>query len=68
LTRFDEEVLERVMDSVQAWEMINDPERSGKLTMDGFYRLLRRAGYTEQVAHEAAKQRAWDRLSAGEVM
>ena len=56
------------MSAVQAWEMLNDPDYSGRLTMDGLRRLLIRAGYSEEVAHKAALQRGWDRLSAGEVM
>ena len=56
------------MSGVQAWELLNDPDHCGRLTMGEFYHLLRRAGYTESVAHEAAKQRGWDRLSAGRTM
>ena len=56
------------MDGVRAWELLNDPSYSGRLTMEGFHRLLRRAGFPEDAAHEAAMQRGWDRLSAGEVM
>lgn len=56
------------MEKVQAWELLHDPDYSGRLTMDGLYRLLLRAGYPREVAHQAAKQRGWDRLSAGEVM
>ena len=56
------------MHSTQAWELLCDPERCGQLRMDGFYKLLIRAGYSAEVARKAALQRGWDRLSAGEVM
>ena len=56
------------MHRTQAWELLQDSDYSSRLTMDGFHRLLRQAGYTEAVAHKAAMQRGWDRLSAGEVM
>lgn len=68
MTRFDEDVLERAMAGVQAWELLNDPDYCGRLTMGEFHRLLLRAGYPEATAAEASRQRGWDRLNAGEVM
>lgn len=56
------------MDRVQAWELLNDPEYSGTLTMGQFKSLLLRAGYSEEVAQRAASQRGWDRLCAGVMM
>ena len=56
------------MTATQAWEMINDPDRCNRLTMGDFEELLRRAGYSSEVAHKAAMQRGWDRLCAGELM
>ena len=53
------------MGRVQAWEKLNDHEYSGQLTMEQFHNLLVKAGYSEEVAHKAASQRGWDRLSAG---
>lgn len=54
------------MHSCQAWEMLNDPERSCRLGMDEFRDLLIRAGYSVKAADAAARQRGWDRLAAGE--
>lgn len=56
------------MPKVQAWERLNDPEYSGRLTMLEFYELLIKAGYTEEVAQRAASQRGWERLQAGVMM
>lgn len=56
------------MEGVRAWEMLNDPNYSARLTMDAFRKLLIRAGYSPKVAHKAAMQRGWERLSAGEVL
>ena len=53
---------------VQAWELLNNPDYSGRLTMDEFHRLLLRAGWNRVAAQKAANQRGWERLSAGEVM
>lgn len=53
---------------VQAWELINNPEYCGQLTMEQFYKLLIEAGHSKEAAQEAASQRGWDRLSAGMVM
>ncbi len=68
LTRFDEDVLERAMDNVKAHELLEDPSYCGRLTMGEFRKLLLRAGYSVKVANEAAKERGWNRLVAGEVM
>lgn len=56
------------MSKVKAWERLNDPEYAGGLTMEQFYDLLVAAGYKEEVAHKAALQRGWDRLSDGVMM
>ena len=56
------------MARVQAWEQLNDPEYAGRLSMEGFEKLLLRAGYSTKDAHEAAMKRGWDRLSAGEML
>lgn len=53
---------------VQAWELLNTPDYSSRLTMGEFHKLLLRAGYSKEVAHGAAMKRGWDRLSDGKVM
>lgn len=68
MTEFDELVLNLTMPKVQAWERLNDPNYSGKLTMGEFHKLLLDAGYSEDVAQRAASARGWDRLSAGVMM
>ena len=56
------------MSIVQARELLDDPHHCGQLTMEGFHKLLLRAGYPTDAAHEAAKQHGWYRLEAGKVM
>ena len=53
------------MPKVRAWERLNDPEYSGRLTMVEFYDLLLAAGYREDVAQRAANERGYQRLQAG---
>ena len=53
------------MPRVQAWEKLNNPEYTGRLTMSDFYNLLIEAGYSDEVAQKAASKRGWDRLEAG---
>lgn len=53
---------------VRAWELLNDPEYCGRLTMGQFKDLLLEAGYAEDAAQEAARQRGWERLCAGVTM
>lgn len=53
------------MPKVQAWERLNNPEYSGRLSMSEFYDLLIEAGYSPEIAQKAANQRGWDRLDAG---
>lgn len=65
MTAFDELVLELTMKKTQAWERLNNPEYSGRLTMSQLYDLLLEAGYSEEVAQDAANKRGWDRLEAG---
>ena len=55
------------MDQVKAQELLDDPHYGPYLSMEGFRKLLLRAGYPAHLANEAAKQRGWDRLVAGEV-
>ena len=50
----------------QAREKLEDADYTSRLTMDGFYRLLIKAGYPKDIAHEATKERSWNRLLAGE--
>lgn len=52
----------------QAWERLCDRQYSGSLTMGAFHSLLVEAGYREDDAGEMARQRGWERLSAGVVM
>lgn len=56
------------MPKVQAWERLNDVSYSSSLNMGQFHSLLLQAGYSEEVAEKAAKERGWERLSAGETM
>lgn len=53
------------MRRTQAWEQLNNPEYSGRLSMGEFYDLLVRAGYSKMVARKAANKRGYDRLEAG---
>lgn len=57
-----------VLPKVQAWELLHDPDYCGQLNTGQFYNLMLRAGYSEEVASGAAKQRGWDRLNAGVAM
>ena len=68
MTRFDEDVLEIVMDRTRAWEMLNTPDYCAKLDMESFRDLMLRAGYPSEAVRQAALQRGWDRLSAGEAV
>lgn len=54
-----------MMRSTQAWERLHDREYCSKLDTVELYELMVRAGYREEDAQEAAKQRASDRLDAG---
>lgn len=56
------------MSKVQAWERLQDVNYTSSLTMGEFEDLLLRAGYSPEVAHEAAMERGFKRLSAGVVM
>ena len=55
------------MDRVKALELIERPEYCGGLTMDGLYKLMLRAGFDKEDAHEASLQRGGERLNAGEM-
>lgn len=68
MTDFDELVLTLAMSKVQAWERLNDPNYSGKLTFLQFKELLLEAGYSEEVAQKAACERGLARLAAGVAM
>ena len=50
---------------VQAWESLNNPDHCGHMNTDQFYRTMLQAGYSQEVAQEAAKKLGWDRLEAG---
>ena len=54
------------MERVKAQELLDDPQYLDRLTMDGFYALLIKAGFKETDAREETKQRSWKRLSSGE--
>lgn len=68
LNEFDELVLTLVMEKTQAWELLHNPDYCGRLTMGEVHQLMMRAGYSDMAAQEAASQRGWERLTAGEVM
>ena len=52
------------MHSAQAWERLRDPHYSSKLDTVELYELMIQAGYSVEVAEEAAKERANARLDA----
>ena len=54
------------MMTVQAQERLDDGAYCARLPMHEFQRLLVRAGYPQDIAHQTAMQRGMDRLSAGE--
>lgn len=54
------------MRQVQAQELLDDPDHTSRLNMEGLERLLLRAGHDPEVAHEVAMQRGWDRLATGQ--
>lgn len=56
------------MHASQAWEVLNDRNRSGRLPMGEFYDLLLRAGFQRDEAQRLANQRGWERLNAGEML
>ena len=56
------------MRGVQAWEVLNDPDRCSQLNMEQIHKYMIRAGYSEEAARESAMQRGWDRLSAGDTV
>lgn len=51
---------------VKAQELLDNPDYINRLTMDGYYNLLLRAGYSKELATKATSQRSWERLNAGE--
>ena len=65
MTDFGELVLTLTTVKVRAWELLNDPAYCGQLKMGDFYDLMLRAGYSDEVAQDSARQRGWERLSAG---
>jgi len=52
----------------KAVELLSDATYSARLPMEELRNLLIRAGYSKDIAHKAAMQRGWDRLSAGETI
>lgn len=52
------------MQATQAWEMLHNPSHCSRLNTVQLYELMLRAGYSKEVAQEAANQRAHDRLDA----
>ena len=53
------------MDRVKALELLEDTAHVVKLNMEGFFNLLLRAGYPNEVAQKAASEHGEARLSAG---
>jgi len=47
----------------QAWEQVNDPDVGGEMRGEAFLDLLKRAGFSEDVAQTAASERAWQRMN-----
>ena len=68
ITDFDELVLSIVVEKTQAWEMLNNPEYCGRLTVVGLRDVMLRAGYPMKVVQRAINQRGLERLSADMVM
>ena len=56
------------MRRVHAHEQLSDPALSSRLTIEGFYQLMRQAGYSDEVATDATNERSWNRLQAGETI
>jgi hypothetical protein len=56
------------MPKVQAWERLQDSSYCSQLNMGEFESLLLKAGYSPEVAHEAAMRRGIERLNAGVTM
>lgn len=54
------------MHRINARELMDDPDYVCRLTIDGYYDLLLRAGYSGDEARRATTERSWDRLTAGE--
>lgn len=46
--------------------MLEDPDYCGRLSAEGLYDLLLRAGWSEDMAQRAANERGMDRLAMGE--
>lgn len=51
-----------------AWEQLNDSTHCGRLGMVEFEDLMVRAGYDPGIAHKAAMERGWRRLSLEQLL
>ena len=65
MSEFEADVLFELAHNVQAWRVLQDPRSSGEMDAEGILHQCRKAGYSEKVAQEAARQRADQRLDAG---
>ncbi len=66
MSDFEADVLFELAHNVQAWRILQDPKASGELDAEGILQLCKAAGYSEKASQEAAKQRADQRLDAGQ--
>ncbi len=56
------------MRRTQALETLEDPDLCARLTMDGFYNTLIRAGYSPDEAQQISNERNWSKLSSGNTL
>lgn len=67
MTPFEEEVLFACLPSVHAWRMLHDPQAAGNLDAEGMYDLCLAAGFSEEAALSASKDRELSRLRREEL-
>jgi hypothetical protein len=65
LTQFGVTVLRLALPKVQAWERVNDPEMVGRMSMGQLFETMLEAGYSRDVAEDAASEHGWRRLESG---
>lgn len=61
-------MLSLVMEKTMAWEVLNDPEQSSRLTALGVYEMMVLAGYPEEEAQRAMSERGMQRLADDKVV
>ena len=53
---------------VKALELLENAEYCQRLTMDGLYRLLLKAGFPHEESHKVASEHGMQRLNAGQTL